>query len=594
VQPAQLSERQFKLSPLVWQDAVWALLLALVAFVVYSPTLWHDFAFLDDHLYVSRIYQIHRSLNAGMVREALTSLYPTNWHPLTLVSHALDCSLYGHSPMGHHATNLLLHSLATTVLFLLLRRLQLNRTRALIVAVLFGLHPLQVETVAWIASRKGLLSTLFAFLTIWAHAEFASTGRRRFYVLGLGAAALALSSKSMVVTLPLLLLVVDYWPLNRWQQPEGSGPGSRRDQARRAGVLVLEKLPYALLSVGCVAMTLKAHVHERVFHDYSWPARVANAFHSYVVYIQKAVWPSGLSIYYPHAGEDFSRWLFLLDVLLVVTLLYLAWKARNWRPAFTSGWIWYFVSLLPVLGLIPIDGNGWADRYAYLPLVGFFWAIVGLIPDKWLENPVTGRIVSAVAFLVVMLLGVATLEQVRLWRNSETLFGHALVLNESNGVAHVGYASGMMERGDLPAAEQHVKLALELDPSLTWAETLLGTILFQEGRYAEAERVLKQAVNRTPDSPDALGPLAWTLLMQKRTGEAVLPLKRLVEICPRHPAALHSLARVLAALNRPGEALPYLERAAQLEPNRPNLQEDLARARSATRRQQRERQQPTP
>ncbi|HXK59248.1 MAG TPA: tetratricopeptide repeat protein [Acidobacteriota bacterium] len=559
--------------PLSATDARWALVVALGAILLYSPSLWHGFCLLDDSLYVTANYDAQAGITLSTVRAAITSFSASNWHPLTLLSHALDCSMFGLSPMGHHATNVILHAILTALIYLLVRRLDADRWRAVLIATAFAIHPLQVETVAWVSSRKGLLSTLFVILALWAHAEYSLKGSRRYFLTGLAAAVLAMASKSMAVTLPLLLLIADYWPLRRWYWKSGL---SWRANLKELGFLFLEKVPYGALSGICVFLTLWAHETQRLFHWYSWPARLANVFNSYFVYLNKAVWPARLCIYYPHQGEEYSRLWFGFTVALFLVISWLAWRLRQSFPGFTGGWLWYVVSLLPVIGLIPINGNGWADRYAYLPLIGVFWAAGMMIPSGWSQNAVRRRAVRAASAMVLAALTVTTIRQIGYWRTNATLFHRALEVTEKNAVAHACYGASLEENGDLASAEQHLRLALQIEPNMNWARNLLGEMLLSDSRPQDALIEFEKCVAATPSAIDCQCNLASAASMLGQSQRAAAIWSEILSKYPNEPRAHVGLGTLALKSHRLKEAAIHFKNALEIAPYRLDVWKGLA------------------
>jgi hypothetical protein len=414
--------------------------LAIVVLVVYSPVRDYPFVNYDDNTYVTDNPHVQSGLSWSTIGWALTATEADNWHPLTWLSHALDCELFGLDAGWHHITSVLLHLLNVLLLFLLLMKVTGAAGRSFLVAGLFALHPFNVDSVAWIAERKNVLSTLFLLLTLAAYSWYARKSGVRRYVLVAALFALGLAAKPMLVTLPFALLLLDYWPLRRvagWSEGTKQYPVEQVSPSQ----LLLEKLPLLALSLASVIVTLLAQseaVEPPTVIPYG--ARFANAISSYVLYLWKTFWPSWFAVFYPHQfAQDLGvplepgAWvLVLVSLLLLIAASLLVWWQRRTRPYLVTGWLWYLGTLVPVIGIIQVGEQGMADRYAYVPLIGIFVIVVfgGAEIVQRLGLPVAGR--QALAAAILAILAFLTFRQVGYWKTSLDLWTHTLEVTKNN------------------------------------------------------------------------------------------------------------------------------------------------------------------
>lgn len=419
-----------------------AALLVLLVGLIYSRTAAYQFVY-DDFQYLVANPDAQQGLTGSSAWWALTSLYASNWHPLTWISHLLDVTLFGLEPGGHHMVNIALHALNAGVLFIVLSRLTGRAWMSALAAALFAVHPLHVESVAWISERKNILSTFFLLLTVEAYRRYSGRPGTGRYLVVAGVFVLALMAKPMVVTLPLLLVLLDFWPLQRL----------------RAGIpparLLLEKLPLLLCSAATAALAViaqQAGGSMRSVHQYSLPVRAANALVSYAAYIGHTIWPSGLNAFYPHSGPAISVGKVAGAGLLLAGVTWWALRQAGKRPWLAVGWLWYLIALLPVIGLVQVGDQAMADRYAYLPIIGLLiLATRGL--DELTETKTLWRerARAAAVALVALLAGAASV-QTTWWENNETLFKRALAVTSDNWFAHISLAAALGMQGDADGA----------------------------------------------------------------------------------------------------------------------------------------------
>ncbi len=536
--------------------------LVLLILGVYLQTFAFEFLrACDDSEYVSHNPFVNRGLSSSSVAWAFTHFHGGNWHPLTSISHMLDCSLFGLDPGYHHLTNVLLHALNSVLLLHLLRHMTGALWRSAAVAALFALHPLHVESVAWISERKDVLSTLFALLAIEAHRRYVLDPSWKRYGATFLALSLGLMAKPMLVTLPLLLMLLDHWPLGRYR-----GVSSARDFARRLGRLLLEKAPLFALAVASGVITLIAQSESgtvTTIEHLPIEQRVQNAVVAYVDYLRGVVWPFELSPYYPYGIVSGWRVAGAMLVLLLASALAL----RSWRraPWWITGWLWFVVTLVPVIGLVQVGAQARADRYMYIPLIGIglmvVWGVgeVGAIRRRQ-------RVAASAAGLVLVALALVSWKQVRHWRDDVTLFEHALAVTEDNWLVHYGLAGALAQRGRLAEARQHFVEAARINPTGPWAQIGLGYALEQEGRLDRAVAAYREAVRLMPTLVDGHVSLGNALLVLGNAAEAGGSFAEAVRLRPLSAEGHFGLGVASGLQGRIAEAAGHFAQAVRLEP----------------------------
>ena len=421
-----------------------ALLLAAVVLAAFWPVLGAGFIAYDDAVYVTKNPNVQRGFDAASLKWAWSSFYALNWHPLTWMSHTLDWRLFGPRPAGHHLTSLLLHVANTLLLFLVLVRATGATGRSAAAAALFGIHPLHVQSVAWVAERKDVLSTLFWMISMMAYVRYARAPSLPKYLVVAAAFALGLAAKPMLVTLPFALLLLDVWPLGRWG-------------ARGARFLLAEKLPLIALSAIFGAVTFAAQRSGGGIASAEvvpLGLRVSNALVSYVRYLGKTIWPRGLAIFYPHPLDTLPAWQVLGAALFLTAVTLTAVRQRRGHPYLLFGWLWYVGTLVPVIGLVQVGAQAMADRYTYVPAIGVFvaacWGVAALLDRLMPRRPAASRRWAAIlGSAAVLLLAVATRAEAGFWRDSRTLFEHALAATKNNYTAHTGLGSALAAKGSV-------------------------------------------------------------------------------------------------------------------------------------------------
>ena len=495
-----------------WQGTLaLCFLLGVSTLLLYSPVGEHPFVNYDDVTYVVQNSHVTAGLTWDTLTWALTATEASNWHPLTWISHALDCQLFGLNPAGHHWMNAAIHSLNAIILFLLLWRATGARWRSLVVAALFGLHPLNVESVAWIAERKNVLSTLFFFLALGAYGWYARKPEIRRYLVVALLFVLGLASKPMVVTLPFVLMLVDYWPLQRIEGWSGLASSSSSSlvafpvpQARLSRLL-LEKLPLLALSAGSAIITMVAQ-SESVVPGLALPfgVRMETALYAYGMYLWKAIWPAHLALIYPHPGRGLPLWQVFISALLIAIVLAVAWRQRVTRPYLAVGWLWYLGTAVPVIGMVQVGVQAIADRYAYVPLIGVFvagvWGVVELA-DRW-QVGVAPRVVAA--WLILAALAFTTWRQIAYWQSTEDLWTHALQVTNGNSMAEKYLADELFQLGRYQEGMAHLRSYARVEQFDPDAHARVGADFQDHGQLPEAIQEYEKAI-RGAATLNALG-----------------------------------------------------------------------------------------
>jgi NADPH:quinone reductase-like Zn-dependent oxidoreductase len=499
-------------------DAAAVALLIALTVAVFWGVQHNDFVSYDDPVYVTENPMVREGLTGRGVAYAFTGIVASNWQPITVLSHQLDVTLFGVDPRGHHLVNLAFHAVNATLLFWFFRRTTGSIGRSAVVAALFALHPLRVESVAWIAERKDVLSTFFWLLTLIAYARYARKPTGTGYALVTLLFMLGLMAKSMLVTLPLVLLLLDFWPLRRF--PGNSArPGERTALALG---LVKEKAPLVVMSLvisGAAVYSQRAGAALRSAEAFPLYERVTNAVLSYAMYVVKSFWPANLAVFYPHPKTAIVLWQVGLAVLVLAAVTVAVLRAAHTRPYLAVGWFWYVVTLVPVIGLVQIGSQAMADRYSYVPGIGLAVMLVWGTADAVAGSAMWTRVAAAAAIIVVAALGLQTRAQVRVWRDSETLYRHALRVTNGNYPAHVNLGYILAERGEFAEAARHFESAAEIEPNATEALYNLAGAHYLMGNHGRAAELYRQVLGINPDDPESHAKLALSLMRLGQTRE---------------------------------------------------------------------------
>lgn len=541
--------------------------LALLAIGIYAQTASHGFVDLDDTGYVVTNPHVTGGLSMDNVQWALTSTYAANWHPLTWISHQIDVSLFGMNAGRQHLTSLFWHVLATLLLFGCLRTMTGSVWRSAFVAAAFAAHPAHVESVAWIAERKDVLSAALWFATTWAYVAWTRRPSVSLYAMTVVCFALGLMAKPMLVTLPFTLLLLDYWPLGR-------AAGHWRDR-------VTETIPlFALAAISSVITTVAQQQGGAVgsLEVISLVERLANATLSYGRYLTMLVWPAKLTVLYPYLRPvpiaASSAWAAVLVVLTV-----LAWRARRTQPSWIVGWLWFLGTMVPVIGLVQVGSQALADRYTYIPSVGIFIAIAWGVEALARRVHAPRAVPAAVAVAVVMVLAIVAYRQTAVWASTETLWRHAVDVVPQSARAHnsLGVAYGNAGRAAEATAQFQIAAGLQLDVA-TGQDVFpnLGRALMAQGKIAEAVPYLERARQVSPGRADVWHQLGIAYFGVDRKGDAMAAWKEAVRLNPRSDESYFMMGVVLAADRRVDEARQAFSEVLRINPSRQDARDMLA------------------
>ena len=542
--------------------------LAVATLAVYGQVISHQFISLDDDVYIRDNPMVAGGLTLKGIAWAFTTFHDSNWHPLTWLSHMVDSEIFGLNAGGPLLVNALIHVSNTLLLFLFLKRVTGASWRSAIVAALFALHPLHVESVAWAIERKDTLSTFFGLLSLLAYARYAEAPSWKRYALVALWLGLGLMAKPMLVTWPFVLLLLDYWPLRRleWQPADGI------TRLARAWVpLIREKLPLFCLAAASMVVTYVAQAYGGTvlaLVDAPFPLRLSNALASYAKYLLLTVWPSGLGVYYPLSPAGVPAWQLVAAVVLLFAITAMALKEARKRPYLIIGWLWFLGTLVPVIGLVQVGvGPAMADRYHYIPSIGLFMAIIFGLADLAIAWRI-GRISIAVASAAVLVLfGSLAAFQVSRWRDSMTLFERTLSVTSDNLVIHFNLGHFLGQQGKYDEAVPHFAEALRIKPDFFDALINMGVSLLDQGRSAEAISYFHRALGVKPDNAKAHMQLALALVKQEKGDDALQQAYKATELDPNDADIRTNIGLMLARRKKLSEAAAQLNEALRLNPN---------------------------
>ena len=552
--------------------AVCAVLIA-ITWGVFGQTLRYGFVNYDDPAYVSENRQIQTGLSWKNVVWAFTHVHSHNWHPFTTISHMLDCRLFGLKPGAHHFVNVLLHTASALLLFFLLEQLTGAFWRSAFVAALFAIHPLHVESVAWIAERKDVLSGFFFMLTLLAYVHYARKPNVGRYATMSILFVCGLLSKPMLVTLPAILLLLDYWPLNRSRKSEA---GSQKEFT--PAKLVLEKIPLLVLAIGSAIATLIAQrggILETAYLPFTW--RIANAASAYLIYIWQMFWPINLAAIYPHPGR-LPLWEAAVASALLVVVTALAIFLRKQRPYLITGWLWYLIVLLPVIGLVQVGSQAHADRYTYLSQIGLYIAIVWSVVDLLRSFRYRREIFAACAPIIIAMLGWRAWIQTSYWHDTERLWNRTIAVTGQNDFARFALGEYLLKVQRWDDAIVQFQIVLVRHPNDPDANFQMGYALMEKGDGAAAINHFERTLKAKPENPEAETNLGNVLLKADRAEEAVEHYRIVVRREPSSALGHYNLAVGLHQLGRLPEAIAQYRAALALDPKYPDAEEFLQQA----------------
>ena len=546
---------------------LWVFLFLMVAVLsVYSGVINFDFIIFDDTQYVTGNGQVKSGLTRQGINWSLLTAHSANWHPLTWLSHMADVEFYGLNAGGHHLTNVLLHIANTLLLFILLRRMSDTLWRSAIVAALFALHPLHVESVAWIAERKDVLSTFFGLLALISYVRYTERFGRFWYLSALLFFIFGLMAKPMLVTLPFLLLLLDYWPLGRIKFNSGFRRQSS-DQTSPIFSLLMEKIPFFMLSAASCVVTYYAQQRGgamTTFDMFPLGSRIANAVVSYVSYIGKMFWPAQLAVFYPYP-DSFAVWkVAAAAAVLIAIFVWVTVQIRK-RPYLAVGWFWYFGTLVPVIGLVQVGSQAMADRYTYIPLIGLFIIIVwgaAEIFGRWRVK----RLFTVLTTVILMLaLSVISHRQVGHWANSITIFEHAIAATGGNWVAHNNLGKALTDLRSDTEALHHYSAALRYNPNSAHIHVNFGSALLAQGKIDEAVDHFDHALKLDPDFAEAYNNLGLAHMRKGHLEDAVYLFRIALQKNPYHANANQNLKLAISIQEKINRAVRSMRQSLKID-----------------------------
>jgi protein O-mannosyl-transferase len=562
--------------------------LAAITWLVFGQTLGYDSIYLDDPVYVFQNPEVTRGLSLHGIAWAFGHHVSGFWQPLPMITHMLDCQIYGVKPGGHHSTNVILHTVAAILLFLVLRQMTGAIWRSAVVALLFAIHPLRAESVAWITERKDVLGGVFFMLTLAAYLHYVRKPSYPGYLLVLLLFALGLMSKPpMLVTVPFVLLVLDYWPLRRFSALASITSDvkllPRKDRLSIARKLIWEKVPLVLLTAigGGIVLVMERDVLSSAEAIPLW-VRLYNAAVSSVTYIWQMFWPAKLGLFYPFPSGNLSGAKLILAIMILCTGTYAAWVLRTKRPYFTTGWLWYLGMVLPALGLVQMGGHAHADRYTYLPQIGLYLAATWGAADLSTSWRYRQQILGTAAAVLIGLLTWRAWVQTSFWKNDESIWTRTLAVTSNNPVAHLHLGHAFLEKGQLDSAIFHFQESLKIfsqsrlyGSSAALAHYGLGNALAAKGQRSDAISHYEKALRIKPNAA-AESDLALALYREQRVDEAINHWLSALSLDPNMVYAYAGLGDALLQRRRPGDALACYQKALQLAPQSVPLLNGLA------------------
>jgi Tfp pilus assembly protein PilF len=545
---------------------VFPLILFVGTLILYIPALDGAFVNYDDPAYVTANPHVLLGLSWGNVAWAFAATTEANWHPLTWISHMIDVQLFGVNPRGHHVTSVLLHAFNVVLLFFILRKATGCLIRSAVVAGLFAVHPLNVECVAWVAERKSVLSMFFLLLALMAYGWYASKRNPGRFALAVALFGLGLAAKPMVVTVPVLMLLWDYWPLQRLTSK------SEVSSAQSTTLFVAEKIPFFVMAAASSWITLYAQRSAGALGTAEllpFGSRIENAIYSYTAYVGKAIWPAGLAVFYPHPENSLAAWKVALAGVLLITITIAAWLYRERHRYLFMGWLWYLVAMVPMIGIVQVGRQAMADRYAYLPFVGLFIIMVWGCSDLFARLQMSASVQIAIAAAVLVAYASVAFLQVNYWHNSYTLFAHALQVTARNGIAEDNLGAALMQMGRPDLALPHFEAAAEFIPQLSTAHYNLAVLEQQHNHPDAAKQEYELALKYSSDTTEMAqshSNLGFLLIELNDSKAATEQFNRALQINPDKQNSL--LGRGIAEYRQGNldAAVTDLSRAAQIAP----------------------------
>lgn len=541
--------------------------LVLIILSVFIQVRRHEFISYDDIDYVTENSYVQKGLTPESITWAFSARYASNWHPLTWLSHMLDCQLYGLNSGMHHLTNVFFHLVNTLLLFLVFKIMTGALWKSAFVAALFAVHPLHVESVAWVAERKDVLSTFFWLLTMLAYVRYTQKPNLKKYSLTLFCFLMGLMSKPMVVTLPFVLFLMDFWPLQRFQ--------NTRPVLQR---LIMEKIPLLVLAGASCIMTYLVQGSGGAMSSIEilpFTARAANALNSYALYAIKMIWPTQLAVFYPHP-RIFSEWQVIGSCLFLSAVSWMTIFFHKRYPFLITGWLWYLGTLVPVIGLVQVGGQAMADRYTYIPLIGLFMMVAWIVPE--ISDKKKTGILAAGAVALIFILSVISFYQTRHWQNDISLFGHALHVTKNNHTMHNNLGLTLSHKGNLDQAIAHYQKALQINPEYSHAHSNLGLALARSNRHEKAIFHCRKAIQINPNMSVAYSTMGISCVKLGRLSEAITFFETALQINPGNAIDYSNLAGALLISGLYDDAIRNYRKAMEIDPQLSGIKRSLSNA----------------
>ncbi len=552
------------------------LLLSAAILIVYYQVRGFEFVNFDDYAYVMKNYFVRKGLTWESIQWTFQSITVGNWHPLTMISYMVDVELYGMDAGGHHWNNVLLHVVNSLLLFWVLRAMTGSVWRSGLAAGLFALHPLHVESVAWISERKDVLSTFFLILTLWCYTHYVRKFKIIWYILSFLFFTLGLMSKPMLVTLPFVLLLLDFWPFKRII-PSGNGNCGKFEFNAK---LIWEKTPFLFLSFVFSVVTFAVQKKTggvEPLHVYPLFDRIANVIVSYALYLGKTVCPINLSVFYPRPTA-WPWWQVSGSLLLLGLLSWISIRSAKKYPWLFVGWFWFVGTLVPVIGIVQVGLQAMADRYTYIPLIGIFivfsWSIVEVF--KRFQFPQVGLVAFTAILLANLILG--SFFQTQHWKNTRTLFENAVIVDPDNCLAHATLGADLIRNGETQKGLSHIQTALQLNPKDSKALYEMGLLFSNAGETDKAAQYFSKSIKFNPYNAESHNNLGVILSHQGNAAEALMHFQKAIEIRPQMIEAYHNLGSFWAIQGRYDDAIGYLNKILEIDPDDQKAAKKLASA----------------
>ncbi len=544
-------------------------LIIVATVVAYMNVFDSGFINFDDPGYVWQNPQVQSGLNAETIKWAFKTNDQGNWHPLTWISLAADYSMFGLSPKGFHAVSFIIHLLSSVLLFWVVQRMTKSLWQSAFVAFVFALHPLHVESVAWISERKDVLSGLFWILTMGAYVLYNESGNKKYYLLAILLFAFGLLAKPMLVTLAFVLLLLDYWPLQRIKMGEQVPSRGKKKNTKTFIQLVTEKLPFFILALisSIVTFIVQGQKKNVVMTEViSMRERVANAIVSYMQYLKMTFFPKGLAIFYPHPVNTFDMVQFVIAIIVLIGVSVLVWRQKDKHKYLFVGWCWFLGTLVPVIGIVQVGMQALADRYMYIPMIGITvmlaWGTTALLNDTAAKR----MILKVVFVLVTLAMMAGTYIQVGYWKNSKTLFEHALAVTSENYLAHHLLGTVLEDSGKSNEAIPHFREAIRIMPQYELTYNNLGVALAKQGNLAEAEKLWRHELELDPSAADVYSNLGHMYQEQRKVPEAIQQFETALRLDPNQVSAHYNYGILLANIGKVEEAKYHFAEAIRISP----------------------------